>query len=216
MPYAVELWDAKGKVIYNTATKNYSLISRQRIIVPSNANGVTIPLPGTPGSTIPFFRVDGAYRSGFVCAGGIQGNNIWVGQVSDSGESVPVIIYAMGVGTTGQQPDYGAVVRDEAGKITWSSLDNPLFLRDVAVTSAHANPGTNMGINTPVAVNVEPMGWATRSNLAGSALIYAMGFNNGLWTTPYGNTNGSGAWSWAPEMIPLLTRKTYIDTSYMD
>lgn len=93
---------------------------------------------------------------------------------SGAAVSKPAIVYLMGVGTTGIAPEYGAVIRNEAGAVEWSSLDNPLFIRTVAITDAHATPNTSIVAGRSIAVCPSITGTIKRNG--GNAFSVITGF----------------------------------------
>lgn len=220
MAYVVELKNAKGHTIYDTSLRNFSLISRQRVTVPPPQNGgveITIPNPET---TIPFVRIEGNYESNVCLIGGVVGNKLSLtlappASGSAAATSKIAIIYFMGVGTTGIVPEYGAVIRSASGAVEWSSLDNPLFIRTMAIADAHATPNASMISGRPIAVCPAITGTIQR-NGGGVAFSVVTGFANGLRSQAFGNFSGSGVWYWSTMVSPRLDYQVYIETDYMD
>lgn len=217
MPFYVELKGSNGKTVYDTTLRNFSLISRQRVMV-SSGSGVLINIPN-PLTTCPFARIDGNYEPNVCLFGGIQEGKMGLmlaPKLADGGSITrPVIVYFMGVGTTGLQPEYGAVIRNANNVIEWSSLDNPLFIRTAPVTAAAANPGTSLGLSGPIATTPSIAGMASRGG-GGSIFCAMTGFSNGLYTAALGNPSGSGNWTWNTSLMPKLDAQVYIDTGFMD
>lgn len=220
MAFVVELKNAKGHTIYDTSLRNFSLISRQRVTVPPPQNGgveITIPNPET---TIPFVRIEGNYESNVCLIGGVEGNKLGLTLAPPASGSAAVtskiaIIYFMGVGTTGIVPEYGAVIRSASGAVEWSSMDNPLFIRTMALNDAHATPNASLIGGSPIAVCPAITGTIERAG-GGVAFVAVTGFANGLRSQAFGNFSGSGAWHWSTMVSPKLDYQVYIETNYMD
>ena len=215
MTFAIELKNEKGHTIYDTSLRNFSLISRQRVTVPAPQNGgVDITIPN-PASTIPFVRIEGNYESNVCLVGGVDKNKLSLtlapppyGGVS----SKIAIVYFMGVGTTGIVPEYGSVIRNEAGAVEWSSMDNPLFIRTMALNDAHATPNASLIGGSPIAVCPAITGTIERAG-GGVAFVAVTGFANGLRSQAFGNFSGSGARHWSTMVSPKLDYQVYIETN---
>lgn len=217
MPYYVELKNDKGRTIYDTTLRNFSLISRQRVIVPPAGQSPLIINIPNPQTTIPFVRIEGGYEANVALLASVSGSQVGLilaPPPSGAAVSKPAIVYLMGVGTTGIAPEYGAVIRNEAGAVEWSSLDNPLFIRTVAITDAHATPNTSIVAGRSIAVCPSITGTIKRNG--GNAFSVITGFSDGLRAQAFGNFGGSGAWSWNTSLTPRLDDQVYIETAYMD
>lgn len=217
MPFYVELKNDKGRTIYDTTLRNFSLISRQRAIVPPAGQSPLIINIPNPQTTIPFVRIDGAYDANAVLLASVSGSQMGLTLApppSGAAVSRPAIVYLMGVGTTGIAPEYGSVIRNEAGAVEWSSLDNPLFIRTVAITDAHATPNTSIISGRSIAVCASITGVIKRNGAGAFSVI--TGFSDGLRAQAFGNFGGSGAWSWNTSLMPKLDYQVYIETAYMD
>lgn len=91
---------------------------------------------------------------------------------------------------------------------------NPLFIRTVAITGAHATPNASIIAGRSIAVCPSVTGMVKRNG--GNAFSVFTGFSDGLRAQAFGNFGGSGAWSWNTSLMPKLDYQVYIETAYMD
>lgn len=91
---------------------------------------------------------------------------------------------------------------------------NPLFIRTVPITDAHATPNTSIVAGRSIAVCPSITGTVKRNG--GNAFSVYTGFSDGLRAQAFGNFGGSGAWSWNTALMPKLDYQVYIETAYMD
>lgn len=220
MAFGIRIKSETGKTLYDSRERNFGFIGSQVVALNRLLNTTlptaTITMPD-PMTTLHFVRVESAHSSTFSqCAliTQIKNNQLtfwWTGLFS-----VNVRVYFMGLGTSGIRPKYGAVARDENGRIVWSSSDVPLCVRRASIGGNAANPGTILVSGKSCAVMPQPVGWAGRGGFAGSIICNAMGFTDGIMMGGYGNFNGSGDWSFKDFMFPHATGQAYIETDILD